>query len=261
MARRLLAGFGDRLERWYGAVLEAVVEWADRLTEEYSRRGWRWLALDVAVAVGVPLLAVGLAYGGAWLNAHGPGWPSEFLGNVVLFVGFALGFFSCVLYLRSERWFFTQFLVGAVSGLLLALVVNEVAGTVARDVMRSRGQSTTCEVLDVEVQVRTSNSYDSQGRVVSTSTTTYYVHRLDCAAGRPDEMTLGASWGGPGDRIRVTYDPRGRLDPRPTELVEQEGGGPNTLARVAFASAVALRLGYVTVAFAGRRRRRRQRRR
>ncbi|MGW3723949.1 hypothetical protein [Streptomyces sp. NPDC000851] len=239
------------LDRAVDAVVERGSVVLDRFTTH--ERDGVWGAVDVFIAVAIPVSVVGITYAGAMLNAHGPGWPSAVFGAVMILAGFSGGFFSFLLYLRSERWFIAQFLVMGLSSLLLCGVAAAVSGFVEDEVLQTRGRHTTCTVVEVDEQQHTTTHYDSAGNVTHTSTRTDYVHRLNCAAGRPDKFIMGVRWASPGSRLDVTYDPRGRVGAVPTELVGSEGESwPLVWAGVGVV--ITVRLGYVAVFFVAERR-------
>ncbi|MFI8853118.1 hypothetical protein ACIGW3_23420 [Streptomyces sp. NPDC053499] len=169
--------------------------------------------------VGAPLLVLALAYWGASYAVNGGPEHSVFLGNALIIVAF-LGAFGSGFLSDSSHPF--QPLVAIVTSLLLAASVVGVAEVVDGETLRSRGKPTHCTVLDVDRQVHTSTYTDSNG-VTHTTTSVDYKHKLDCAAGRPDSMTLDEKQADKGEHLQVTYDPRERLDPRPTKSLEKHG--------------------------------------
>ncbi|WP_052745591.1 hypothetical protein [Allosalinactinospora lopnorensis] len=100
-------------------------------------------------------------------------------------------------------------------------------------ILRERGQTSTCTVLQVDKRVVTRGGTGVVGPVPgppvpphhhgphhdppgATTTTTYYDHRLDCVE-VPEMTTEGSRAGKVGERIDVLYDPTDRLDPRPAD--------------------------------------------
>jgi hypothetical protein len=197
----------------------------------------------LVAAVGVPLLFLGMAYGGARYAANGTPDASFLIGNALCFLAFlgalASGFLS-----DPDHPF--QPFVAIVTSLMLAGAVIGIVDDVDSDILRSRGVSTSCKVLDVDRREHTSTYTDSNG-VTHTTTTVDYKHKLDCAAGQPDSMTLSKKHGDKGDRIDVTYDPKDRLSPLPTETVESDGVW-HAIAQVFPPLAIGLRLLALAVA-------------
>ncbi|MFA3872996.1 hypothetical protein ABS735_04805 [Streptomyces sp. MMCC 100] len=174
---------------------------------------WRERCFELALAVGVPLLALGAAAGGSLLAAYGPdGWPSELVGGGIVLIACAGAFFSGVFYDNVLAFF---------SGVPLLLACLGVAGMVDEAALRSRGEATTCTVTEVDVRVETSTYTDSDG-MTHTTTTTYYDHALDCdAAAGPRAMTRTERLADAGKRIDLTYDPHGRVKPQLTGEVSE----------------------------------------
>ncbi|MGI5347849.1 hypothetical protein ACQEU8_06590 [Streptomyces sp. CA-250714] len=200
-------------------------------------------------AVVAPLLVLGMAYGGARYAANGSPGSSVFIGNALVIVAFITAFGTGFL-LDPDHPF--QPLVAIVTSVLLALSVIGLADEVSNNILRTRGEATRCTVLDVDRQVHTSTYTDSNG-VTHTTTKVNYKHKLDCAAGRPDSMTLDKKRAEKGERIEVTYDPRGRLDPKPTAMLAEKGAW-RTVAFVLPPVVIGLRL-LVLIAAALERRR------
>ncbi|WP_326599308.1 hypothetical protein [Streptomyces sp. NBC_01803] len=169
---------------------------------------WSERCFELALAVGVPLLAVGGAAGGSLLVAHGPdGWPSTLTGGGLVLVACVGAFFSGVLYDNTLAFF---------SGFPLLVACIGAAGMVEEAALRSRGEATMCTVTEVDTRVETTTHTDSEG-FTHTTTTTYYDHTLDCdATGGPDLMTRTERIADAGERIDVTYDPEGRVSPELT---------------------------------------------
>ncbi|MBQ1119305.1 hypothetical protein KBZ21_17655 [Streptomyces sp. A73] len=181
------------------------------------RRRWPVVLFHAMGAVGAPLLIVGMAYGGASYAVNGGPDSSVYVGNALVIIAF-LGAFGTGFLSDPDHPF--QPLVAILTSVLLAGAVLGVAAAVDDETLRSRGKATRCTVLDVDRQVHESTYTDSNG-ITHTTTTIDYKHKLDCAAGRPDSMTLKKKRADEGERIQVTYDPRGRLDPLPTDRLER----------------------------------------
>ncbi|MBO8188675.1 hypothetical protein [Streptomyces spirodelae] len=191
-----------------------------------------------------------MAYSGASYAVNGEPDHSVFIGNALVIVAF-LGTFGTGF--LSDPSHPSQPFVAILTSLLLAASVIGVTEVVNGETLRSRGRSTHCTVLDVDRQVHTYTYTESDG-TTHTTTTVDYKHKLDCAAGRPDSMTLDKKQADKGDRIEVTYDPRGRLDPRPTKWLEKRSKW-HTLAYTLPPVAIGLRLLVLIRAAVERRRR------
>ncbi|MBO8192262.1 hypothetical protein ITI46_11375 [Streptomyces oryzae] len=187
--------------------------------------------------MGAPLLVVGMAYGGATYAVDGGPGVSVFFGNALVVVAFLLAFATGFLYQPGHP---LQPFVAIVTSVLLAAGVLGISNKVEDETLRARGESTDCRVLDVDRQVHTSTYTDSNG-VTHTTTTVDYKHKLRCAGGRPDSMTLEKKYADKGERVEVTFDPRGRVDPEPTRLLERDSPW-HTTAWVAPLVAIGLRL-------------------
>ncbi|MEU0242530.1 hypothetical protein ABZ234_33045 [Nocardiopsis sp. NPDC006198] len=203
-----------------------------------------WLigALDLLVAAAIPFLVLGALCASAWLDAHGRGWPSDLLGVALGLAGLCGGFFSLMLYTRFEsmpEFFFA----GAVSFLLLGSA-SVIAERITEEALLDRGIEVTCALLAVESRTITTTTHHADG-TTSTSTRTVYDHTLDCPPGGPAEMTLGHSAGPEGESAEITYDPRGRLDPVPSDSLP--AGSPSPLPWWLLSAAAALRVGHVAV--------------
>ena len=213
------------------------------------RRTWPVVVFHAMGAVGAPLIVLGMAYGGATYAVDGGPGSSVFLGNALVVAAFIVSFGTGFL-LNPDHPF--QPFVAIVTSVLLAGSVIAVAAKVDDETLRTRGESTGCRVLDVDRQVHTSTYTDSDG-VTHTSTSIDYKHKLRCTAGRPGSMTLDKKYADKGERINVTYDPRDRVDPMPTDWLDQ-GSVWHTLAFVLPAVAIGLRLLVLIAAALGRRR-------
>ncbi|MGP3973684.1 hypothetical protein ACTWQF_06490 [Streptomyces sp. 8N114] len=213
------------------------------------RRTWPMVVFHVMGAVGAPLLVLGMAYGGATYAVDGGPGSSVFLGNALVVAAFLLAFSTGFL-LDPDHPF--QPFVAIVTSVLLAGSVLAVAAKVDDETLRTRGESTGCRVLDVDRQEHTTTYTDSNG-VTHTSTRVDYKHELRCAARRPDSMTLDKKYADQGEHINVTYDPRGRIDPKPTDRLER-GSVWHTLALVLPPVVIGLRLLVLLAAALDRRR-------
>lgn len=180
-----------------------------------SRRHDR--GFEFARAVGIPLLAVGVAAGGSLLAAHGPGGRAgTLIGGVLVLAACVGAFFSGVSYDNVVAFF---------SGIPLLLACMGAVGMVEEAALRSRGEATICTVTEVDVRRETSTYTDSEG-FTHTTTTTYYDHALDCdATDGPAAMTRTEKVAGAGERVHVTYDPQGRVDSDLTEEIREDDRG------------------------------------
>ncbi|GAA2609117.1 hypothetical protein [Streptomyces axinellae] len=184
-----------------------------------SRWDWPEFAFHATGAVVAPACVIGVAYGGAWYAVNGRSGSSVFLGNALVVIALIAGCASGFLFGEDHPW---QPFVAIATSLVLATGVIAVADLVNEETLRIRGEATRCAVLDVDRQVHTTTYTDSNG-ITHTSTRVDYKHTLDCAAGRPRTMTLDKKWADKGERIKVTYDPRGRIDPEPTRKLKKDG--------------------------------------
>ncbi|WP_326686762.1 MULTISPECIES: hypothetical protein [unclassified Streptomyces] len=199
--------------------------------------------------VGAPVCVIGMAYGGALYAVNGRPESSVFVGNALVVVAFIGACASGALCDSDHPW---QPFVAVVTSVVLAAGVLAVVSFVDGEILRTRGEPTRCTVLDVDRQVHTTTYTDSNG-MSHTSTRIDYKHTLDCAAGRPHTMRLDEKWASRGERIAVTYDPRGRIGPRPTETIGKDGVW-HTLAFVCPPVAVGGRGAVLFAAFWSRRR-------
>jgi hypothetical protein len=162
--------------------------------------------LDACISVLGAATAVALVYAASWITAYGPDALAEgFVGSAVQLVlwGWAL---SIVLFGSFRH--VQRFAVVAVSFIALFVALIAMQQAVEDSAFLQRGQLTTCVIASVDKRVSTHT--DSEGNV---DTTTYYVHKLSCAAPQVHSMTTSTPAGRPGGRIAVRYDPRDRLGP------------------------------------------------
>ncbi|GAB2586030.1 hypothetical protein Aab01nite_52110 [Paractinoplanes abujensis] len=162
------------------------------------------------VAVLQPLLLAGVLTASTAGAAAGfePQWPvgAGFVVAGLLWVG------SICLYAR----------IGPL-GLSCLLLLFVFVGTIivsATGVMSERGVRTTCVVTGIDKQTRTVTTYGSQNQAPSTTTETYYVHALDCAAPQVTSITSGGHVAEVGGSADIDYDPEGQLGPMPAGLTD-----------------------------------------
>ncbi|MGI5166031.1 hypothetical protein ACQEU3_16880 [Spirillospora sp. CA-253888] len=178
---------------------------------------------SIVRALVVVLAALG-AVGGyvlvGWLDFYGPGTPSWVSGVVgvlatVLGVGVAL---------RVGRHPAT-----AVVLLLVLPFCGFFIHNAAEDrVLAVRGVSAECRVDDVQRSSRTVLNGGVEG---GTSTVVRNVHRVRCPAGGPAELRTESAAVRAGGALRVTWDPRRRVEARPARDVP--GGSALVLPSVA----------------------------
>jgi hypothetical protein len=203
---------------------------------------WLFVTADLLVAAAIPFLVLAALCASAWLQAHGQGWPTSVLSVLLGLAGFFGGFFSMMLYHRSESVveFFFAF---AVSCLLLA-GASAIAERITEDALLDRGVELTCELAGVASRTITTTTHHSDG-TTSTSTRTVYDHTLDCPEGGPGEMTLNYGAGSEGEPVDIVHDPRARIDPVPAGVLAD--GPPSAWPWWLLASAAVLRVGHVAV--------------
>jgi hypothetical protein len=183
------------------------------------------------------VLAIAAAIGWGWVWANGPsGWSRHVLSGALLLVVVALYLWSLLAVDFGHQ-------VGNLLHFaLLLVVVLTMYPLTPQWILRERGETVACTVLEVDRQF--DPAADISAPELPASPLTYYVHRLDCPSGRPAEMTTTDEPAGrPGQRIRVTYDPDDRVGPSPAE----ETGSLRLLLGVAGLALVTvlLRLGIV----------------
>ncbi|MFD7236159.1 hypothetical protein ACFWAT_12735 [Streptomyces syringium] len=195
-------------------------------------------SLRLAAAVGLPVAAVGLVIGARWLNAYGAGGViAGVLGVLMVLAAMAIWVFSPSLSESGVVFF--------VSAVTLAIALGGAYAGVDKWVLHSRGVRAQCAVLDVDKRVERHTTTDAQG-FSSTTTTTSYDHRLDCAGGRPRAMTTSRRIADKGDRLTVAYDPDGRVGPVPGGDVS-DGGTARWVCGLGLAVTIVLRVGDVLV--------------
>jgi hypothetical protein len=179
--------------------------WLSRLWDRAEGSTWGLLFLTV----GPPVLVIAAAVGWGWMWANGPGgWSQYVIAGALLLVVLAL-----------DLWSLLSIDVGpglgyALHFALMLVVILTMYPLTPRWVMRERGETVACTLLEVDRQF--DPTADLSQPELPASPMTYYVHRLDCPSGAPDEMTTtDGPAGRSGQRIRVSYDPDGRVDPSP----------------------------------------------
>ncbi|MFF5705611.1 hypothetical protein ACFY7H_24435 [Streptomyces sp. NPDC012794] len=194
--------------------------------------GWARGLWRTAVAVAVPPLTAGLAFGVAWASAYGSlnGWWF-FLGGLLL--PLVLLGWHAVVAARRRASLISLSAVPAGFGALLALV------SVGHLTLEDRGVEISCVVLKVTERTETDSSMDSQGHW-TTTTRTSYGHRLDCPAGGPEHLSAPVRLAEEGALLAVVHDPQGKVSPRAAGHVQ--GRGMRTVAGVLVGAAVLLGL-------------------
>lgn len=189
---------------------------------------------ELARAVGIPLLAVGVAAGGSLLAAHGPGGRvGTLIGGVLVLAAYVGAFFSGFSYGNVVAFF---------SGIPLFLACLGAAGMVEEAALRSRGEATICTVTEVDVRRETSTHTDSEG-FTHTTTTTYYDHALDCdATDGPAAMTRTGKVADVGERVHVTYDPQGRVESDLSKEVREDDRGNEWMFGLGLAVTLVIRV-------------------
>ncbi|MCP3804118.1 VIT1/CCC1 transporter family protein [Allokutzneria sp. A3M-2-11 16] len=194
------------------------------------------LSLNLVVAIGQPLLLVGVFAASKHLDAYGAddGWTTT-LGVVLLVL-------TGITWLAGIALAASPFLVFA--GMVASMIaMGALSSSSADTALHERGVRTTCDVVTVDRRVETRSHYDSDG-TWSTTTTIYYDHRLRCDAGPIDTMTLHSRAAEPGQRLEITYDPLLRVDPVPANTVT-DGSGSRQTALIAVIVAILSRVGGV----------------
>jgi hypothetical protein len=105
----------------------------------------------------------------------------------------------------------------ALIALLIALATAWMS--VERAILLDRGVRTDCVVLNVTSRTETTNSYDGDGHW-STTTDTYYDHRLACDDPHVTGLTADRRLADDGATLVVDYDPLGRVPPTPADQTQ-----------------------------------------
>jgi hypothetical protein len=219
--------------------------------------------LGLVIAALDSILAVGLWYGLAWLNAFGPavladGWTglviqggAGLLAITIILVGAA--HLSSVMdgFGRRSRPGFRARLVKragvalVIVGLAVAFFAPMVAMWTANDAVRAmaferRGRTTECTILRIHKRVETTTDSDD-----NRTTQTFYDHDLACGVAEIRKMTTSDRPAAqPPQHLAVRYDPLGRLEPQPADATSHSGD----LVRASF---VALGIAVVTRSLLG----------
>ncbi|MFC4006899.1 hypothetical protein ACFOY2_06690 [Nonomuraea purpurea] len=169
--------------------------------------------------LGPVVLAIAAAFGWAYLNAYGPkGWVSVVLwiiGCVVTLALIAVAFFSC-----------TRALLSLALAVALVFCLNMAHEAVAEQALAEHGKVSDCLVRQEIPRQRTvtethhlpgTSPGDPGSTWTSTRTETSYEYRLACPQARPDSMTTDTSVAKAGAVIAVSWDPTGRISPRPAK--------------------------------------------
>lgn len=210
-----------------------------RATNRYVRtnRGWAEWRIPLLLAIGAPLVGLGLAVGTLLATTEGPAmladhWAASTLMSLLELVGYALMLFTQFRYLNFVVFFaaFAAFFIG----MYMITTAIEERG------LHERGATATCAVLRVEKQEVTTTDRDpSRTRSKSIS----YTHFLDCRGAPVTHITTNTRVAEKGQEIDVRYDTAGRISPR---LADTVGDRPWPLwpGFVLFGGGVVLRLLY-----------------
>ncbi|GLW89667.1 hypothetical protein [Actinokineospora globicatena] len=212
-----------------------------------DRLGWH-----VTVALGSPLLVMGLLASGSYLTTRDSGgWP----GTTLVVLGGLAWLFT--IFPPSSRfgdgWFFA-------SGVVLMFAMFLANKGIMDAELHDRGFWTTCTVLSVATRTTTSSHYTPSfssdgtpsGGTWSDSTTYHYDHTLRCDADQVRRMTTdGSPAGQEGQRLEVTYDPSGVIGPKPSDSLT-DGVVKNVAATALTVLAIGVRLGSVLSSRRGR---------
>ncbi|MEU9377611.1 hypothetical protein AB0D94_28095 [Streptomyces sp. NPDC048255] len=180
-----------------------------------------------------PFVVGGLAYAcsrGQALGTLSTGWA---ITGIV--VAAALGAVVFLFGLGSDSF------AAHLAGLAALIGVFLVSGHVQHAVLEERGVEIICVVRDVDRRVETSTSTDAQGHS-TTTTSTYYDHKLDCPLGGPDELNgRNSKLAEVGADLAVVHDPRGKVSPEPARSLDP--GGLRTWALIALGASLLLGVG------------------
>jgi len=160
--------------------------------------------LRTGAAVTAVLIAVA-GYGAqGWLDfyrPHAPSWTGLVAGLVATALGVGVA-------LAVARHLATPVLLLVALPLCGLLIHN----TAESRVLAVRGVTADCRVDDVQSTTRhvTNGAPEGGSSKVTTST-----HRLTCPSGGPSVLKTKKAAGRTGTEVAVTWDPRGRVDPRP----------------------------------------------
>ncbi|MFC3452683.1 hypothetical protein [Amycolatopsis speibonae] len=157
------------------------------------------------IAVVQPVLVVASSLAGARLCAH----SSRVLGGVLLGVGLLL-WLTSILLAAPLGWV----MAGAAATVIAAFAAWEGVNDAA---LSERGVRTSCTVLDIQTRRVPIRTYD--GEQWSTTTDTYYDHRLACEGEREENVSLSYRAAGEGARLDVVYDPAGAVATQPADAV------------------------------------------
>ncbi|RSN56203.1 hypothetical protein DMH01_30875 [Amycolatopsis sp. WAC 04182] len=156
---------------------------------------------QLVIAVGQPALVVGLSLAGAWFSAH----SSRVLGGLLFVIGLVL-WLTSILLAAPLGWILTGAAATVIAAFAVQAGVNDAA-------LYERGIRTSCTVLDIETRRVPIRTYD--GEQWSTTTDTYYDHRLVCGDGREESLSLSFRAAGEGARLDVVHDPAGVVATQP----------------------------------------------
>ncbi|MBO2452685.1 hypothetical protein J4573_36725 [Actinomadura barringtoniae] len=164
--------------------------------------------VESIVRVGAGLTAVLIAVGGyamqGRLDFYRPGTPS-WTGLVVALVATAVGVGGA---LAVARHLATPVLL-LVALPICGLLIHNAAES---RVLAIRGVTADCRIADVRSTSRNvANGAPENGSSKVTTST----HRLTCPPGGPSVLKTKKAAGRAGSSVAVSWDPRGRVDPRP----------------------------------------------
>jgi hypothetical protein len=184
-------------------------------------------AAQLVFAVVQPVLVVGSALAGAWVGAH----SSRVLGGALFVIGVLLWLTSIFL-AASLGWVFAGAAATMVAAFAALAGVNDTA-------LHERGVRATCTVLGVQTRLVPIRTYD--GQQWSTTTDTYYDHRLGCDDKREESMSLSFRAAGEGARLDVVHDPAGLVATQPADAVS-DGTGLAWISGISLLVAVGARV-------------------
>ncbi|GAA2453734.1 hypothetical protein GCM10010191_85590 [Actinomadura vinacea] len=166
------------------------------------------ITLRILMPAGLALLAVALSFGAGWLQAFGPmGVLGVLLRMAAFFVAFApvtALFFGC-----------TRALMGMAAAVVFFFCYYLANEAMTQHALAERGITSQCLVQDEKRRVVTEYHPGSGDDPGYTTTRTEYVYRLRCPSNGPGSMVTGSSVADKGEVIAVSWDPSGRLSPRP----------------------------------------------
>lgn len=174
----------------------------------------RLLLTEVVLGFLGPFVAVGLVVVASWLTAFGPSGAPGWVLDAVEFTCWAnvliVVLFGSVRTLprRAVGW-----VLAAISFFASFIAVGSAQDTVDDQAFLDRGRVVTCVITSVDEHTETHRNANGD-----TETDTSYAHSLSCPGATVGALVTSGPEGKPGDRVRVEYDPTGRLG---TQLADQ----------------------------------------